>query len=109
MAKWSIKRKGKPVDMSEKLIQEILLKMKYVKNKKFNDFLFQNTSKRHFLNVIFDTYSYFIFSLEQLTSLGIVHFDFKFDNTLIDLKTELPLIIDFGLSIPIEKMMDSNG
>ena len=87
----------------------LLLKMKYIKNKKFNDYLFQNTSKRHFLNIIFDTYSYFIFSLEQLTSLGIVHFDFKFDNTLIDLKTELPLIIDFGLSIPIEKMMDSRS
>ena len=36
----------------------------------------------------------------------VVHFDFKWDNAVIDLKTELPVILDFGISIPIQKLLD---
>jgi Ser/Thr protein kinase RdoA (MazF antagonist) len=36
----------------------------------------------------------------------VVHFDFKWDNAVIDLKTELPVILDFGISIPIRKLLD---
>jgi serine/threonine protein kinase len=87
-------------------VKYILLKMKYVKNIKFTEYLLTNKSKKHVLNVIFDTYSYFLFSLEQLMSCEIVHFDFKWDNAVIDLKTELPVILDFGISIPIRKLLE---
>jgi hypothetical protein len=36
----------------------------------------------------------------------VVHFDFKWDNAVIDLKTELPVILDFGISIPIRKLLE---
>jgi hypothetical protein len=39
----------------------------------------------------------------------IVHFDFKWDNAVIDLKTELPVILDFGISIPIRKLLEYDG
>ena len=87
-------------------VKYILLKMKYVENVKFTDYLLTNKSKKHVLNIIFDTYSYFLFSLEQLMNYEIVHFDFKWDNAVIDLKTELPVILDFGISIPIQKLLD---
>jgi len=87
-------------------VKYILLKMKYVENIKFTDYLLTNKSKKHVLNIIFDTYSYFLFSLEQLMNYEIVHFDFKWDNAVIDLKTELPVILDFGISIPIRKLLD---
>jgi len=87
-------------------VKYILLKMKYVENVKFTDYLLTNKSKKHVLNIIFDTYSYFLFSLEQLMNYEIVHFDFKWDNAVIDLKTELPVILDFGISIPIRKLLD---
>lgn len=90
----------------EDRVKYILLKMKYVKNIKFTEYLLTNKSKKHVLNVIFDTYSYFLFSLEQLMSCEIVHFDFKWDNAVIDLKTELPVILDFGISIPIRKLLE---
>ncbi len=83
--------------------------MKYVKNIKFTEYLLTNKSKKHVLNIIFDTYSYFLFSLEQLMNYEIVHFDFKWDNAVIDLKTELPVILDFGISIPIRKLLEYNG
>jgi len=93
-------------DDEEKRVQYILLKMKYVKNIKFTEYLLTNKSKKHVLNIIFDTYSYFLFSLEQLMNYEVVHFDFKWDNAVIDLKTELPVILDFGISIPIRKLLD---
>ena len=84
----------------------ILLKMKYVENIKFTKYLLSITDKKHILNTLFDTYSYFLFSLEQLMKNGIVHYDFKWDNAVIDLKTELPVILDFGISIPINLLLD---
>jgi serine/threonine protein kinase len=83
-----------------------LLKMKYVENVKFTKYLLSSTNKKHILNTLFDTYSYFLFSLEQLMKNGIVHYDFKWDNAVIDLKTGLPVILDFGISIPINLLLD---
>jgi len=97
------------IDKEQEHVKYILLKMKYVKNIKFTEYLLTNKSKKHVLNVIFDTYSYFLFSLEQLMNYEIVHFDFKWDNAVIDLKTELPVILDFGISIPIRKLLKYNG
>jgi hypothetical protein len=91
---------------NDKHVNYILLKMKYVENVKFTDYLLTNKSKKHVLNIIFDTYSYFLFSLEQLMNYEVVHFDFKWGNAVIDLKTELPVILDFGISIPIQKLLD---
>jgi len=87
-------------------VKYILLKMKYVENIKFTDYLLTSKSKKHVLNIIFDTYSYFLFSLEQLMNYEVVHFDFKWGNAVIDLKTELPVILDFGISIPVRKLLD---
>ena len=84
----------------------ILLKMKYVENIKFTKYLLSIRDKKHILNTLFDTYSYFLFSLEQLMKNGIVHYDFKWDNAVIDLKTGLPVILDFGISIPINLLLD---
>ena len=97
------------IDKEEEHVKYILLKMKYVKNIKFTEYLLTNKSKKHVLNIIFDTYSYFLFSLEQLMNYEIVHFDFKWDNAVIDLKTELPVILDFGISIPIRKLLGYDG
>jgi len=94
------------IDKEEAHVKYILLKMKYLKNIKFTEYLLKNKSKKHILNIIFDTYSYFLFSLEQLMNYEVVHFDFKWDNAVIDLKTELPVILDFGISIPIRKLLE---
>ena len=94
------------IDKEEDRVKYILLKMKYVKNIKFTEYLLTNKSKKHVLNIIFDTYSYFLFSLEQLMRYEVVHFDFKWDNAVIDLKTELPVVLDFGISIPIRILLE---
>ena len=87
----------------------LLLNMTYVDNIKFTKYLLSGINKKRILNIIFDTYSYFLFSLEQLMNNGIVHYDFKWDNAVIDLKTELPVILDFGISIPIAAIVESGS
>jgi len=97
------KKAKRAVDAGSKKF--ILLKMKYVENIKFTKYLLSISNKKHILNTLFDTYSYFLFSLEQLMKNGIVHYDFKWDNAVIDLKTGLPVILDFGISIPINLLL----
>lgn len=40
----------------------------------------------------------------MLNTHGVIHFDFKIPNILIDIKTKNPIIIDFGLSIPFSNL-----
>ena len=100
----ALEKKTKPLDDGSNKF--ILLKMKYVENIKFTKYLLSISNKKHILNTLFDTYSYFLFSLEQLMINGIVHYDFKWDNAVIDQRTGLPVILDFGISIPIKLLLD---
>ena len=102
----ALEKKTRPVDDGSNKF--ILLKMKYVENVKFTKYLLSISNKKHILNTLFDTYSYFLFSLEKLMKNGIVHYDFKWDNAVIDLKTGLPIILDFGISIPITLLLEKN-
>jgi serine/threonine protein kinase len=40
----------------------------------------------------------------MLNTHGVIHFDFKIPNILIDIKTKNPIVIDFGLSIPFSNL-----
>ena len=43
-----------------------------------------------------------------LQNVKIVHFDLKGQNIIFDLKEFAPIIIDFGLSLPMEKVKNDN-
>ena len=61
-------------------------------------------NKKKIISCIFDTYSYLIESIEQLVEHDVVHHDLKLQNILMNLKTDTPIIIDFGLSIPMKRV-----
>ena len=48
-------------------------------------------------------------SIERLMENGIVHYDLKLQNILMNLKTDTPIIIDFGLSIVVGKTPTMNA
>ena len=75
--------------------------MTYIPNKLFYDFFLSNINKQFIFSSINSSYIYLLNSLEFLNSQNIVHFDLKGDNILYNLTTNNPLIIDFGISIPI--------
>lgn len=82
----------------------ILMKMPYIDSLYFYDYIGRmGSNKKKIISCIFDTYQYLIESIERLTEHGIVHHDLKLQNILMNLKTDTPIIIDFGLSIIIAK------
>ena len=87
----------------------LILTIEYLKNENFDN-LFTNqiqNEKEKLYNFI-DTYRYLINSLSHLLSINIIHYDLHINNILLGITNKIPIIIDFGLSIPINKLDISN-
>jgi serine/threonine protein kinase len=83
----------------------ILMKMPYIDSLYFYEYIdAMGENKKKIISCIFDTYSYLIESIEQLVEHDVVHHDLKLQNILMNLKTDTPIIIDFGLSIPMKRV-----
>ena len=82
----------------------MLMKMPYIDSLSFYDYLdSMGGNKKKIISCIFDTYSYLIESIERLVEHEVVHYDMDMRNILMNLKTDTPVIIDFGLSIPVKQ------
>jgi serine/threonine protein kinase len=80
----------------------VIMKMPYIKNVSLIKYITNpNIEKKEIITYIMDSYKFLLNSLQMLNTHGIIHFDLKIPNLLIDIKTKNPIIIDFGLSIPI--------
>jgi serine/threonine protein kinase len=80
----------------------VIMKMPYIKNVSLIKYITNpNIEKKEIITYIMDSYKFLLNSLHMLNTHGIIHFDLKIPNLLIDIKTKNPIIIDFGLSIPI--------
>ena len=83
----------------------VIMKMPYIKNVSLEKYITNsNIEKKETITYILDLYKFLLHSLKMLNQRGIIHFDFKQQNFLIDVKTKNPIIIDFGLSIPIKNL-----
>lgn len=83
----------------------VIMKMPYIKNVSLIKYITNpNIDKREIVTYILYLYKFLLNSLKMLNMHGIVHFDFKKQNFLIDVKTKNPIIIDFGLSIPLKDL-----
>ena len=54
---------------------------------------------------LLDTYNYLSKSLQKLKKENILHYDLKANNIMYDKESEIPIIIDFGLSVPLDKII----
>jgi serine/threonine protein kinase len=78
------------------------MKIPYIKNVDMVKYLTRSgVEKKEIITYILDSYQFLLNNLKMLNDSGIIHFDFKVPNILIEEKTKTPIIIDFGLSIPI--------
>ena len=59
----------------------------------------------HLMSFVFDLYERLMDSIQLLIQHKIVHYDLKENNILIEKIQQLPYIIDFGLSIDIERLL----
>ena len=86
-----------------------VLELPYLENISFNT-LFSDPTRttQHLFLTFIETYKYLVISIHELVKKNIVHFDIKEQNILYSSKYENPILIDFGLSIPIEKLSNTN-
>jgi hypothetical protein len=88
----------------------VLMKMPYIDSLHFYEYVnAMGDNKKKIISCIFDTYSYLIESIERLGEHEVVHYDLKMQNILVNLKTDTPIIIDFGLSIPVGALKNDNA
>lgn len=88
----------------------MLMKMPYIDSLYFYDYIGKmRENKKKIISCIFDTYIYLTESIGRLVEHGVVHYDLKLENILINLKTDTPIIIDFGLSMSIMRLNEAKG
>lgn len=79
----------------------------YVEQISFTEIVNKRSSKNIIL-IIIESFKYMLNALNKLNDVNIVHFDLKLENILFTNETTNPRIIDFGISIPINELSDSN-
>jgi|Laugresu1bdmlbsd_1035121.scaffolds.fasta_scaffold00283_4 serine/threonine protein kinase len=79
-----------------------IMKIPFIENISIIDyFTHPDTDKKEILTYILYSYDYLLQNIETLNKHGIIHFDLKLSNILIEKSKKIPIIIDFGLSIPL--------
>ena len=80
-----------------------IMKIPFIENISIIDyFTHPDTDKKEILTYILYSYDYLLQNIETLNKNRIIHFDLKLSNILIEKSKKIPIIIDFGLSIPLE-------
>lgn len=78
----------------------VLMKMPYAGEYTYFDYILSlQQQEKKIMNVILTTYPYLLHALEKLVKNDVIHFDLKGNNIMFNTKRNIPLIIDFGLSI----------
>ncbi len=86
----------------------IVMKLQYIEGSDFMDYLInQKNSVQLVSNIIF-SFNHILKSITMIVSKDIVHYDIKGTNILFDNNKEIPLLIDFGLSVEINKINKNN-
>ncbi len=85
-----------------------LMKMVYIKGTTFTNYIMNFENKNELIINIINSYNHLLKSLAKLIKVKVVHFDLKGNNILFNSEMKVPIIIDFGLSIPMEKI-DKHG
>lgn len=88
----------------------LLLELPYLKNISFYQ-LFSDSfrTNKHLFVTFIETYQYITISIEHLLDINVVHYDLKEANILYSTKYENPVLIDFGISIPMDKLTDNSS
>lgn len=87
----------------------INMKIRYVNGKNFLDYIVNNKSSSfNFTKLLVNSYNHLLSTLDIMVNLKIVHYDLKGNNIMFDSSNQLPLILDFGLSIKMDEIKIEN-
>tara|TARA_B110000971_G_C20026948_1_gene509368 strand:+ start:218 stop:1420 length:1203 start_codon:yes stop_codon:yes gene_type:complete len=77
----------------------IVMKLQYIEGEDFMDYLINQKNSIQLVSNIILSFNHLLKSLTMLESKFIVHYDLKGTNILYNINKEIPLLIDFGLSV----------
>jgi serine/threonine protein kinase len=72
---------------------------------KYLNLLLENKKNAFFWRAFFETQFYLLYSIQHLQEKKIVHFDIKENNIIIDDVSQLPIVIDFGISFRVDTLI----
>lgn len=83
-------------------------KMRYIPNTLKNEmkFLVNQTVETDFVRKMAQTYNHIELALQKCIQAGFIHYDIKLENILYDSKIHSPVLIDYGISVVIDKLLN---
>tara|TARA_Y100001970_G_C14167947_1_gene822436 strand:- start:53 stop:1204 length:1152 start_codon:yes stop_codon:yes gene_type:complete len=99
--KCTVIRKGDTSDF-------ILMKIRYIDSTNLDLFIVENTQGNFILLTLISSFNHLLKSIGMLIDMAVVHNDLKGQNIIYSRDQSLPIIIDFGLSIPMTKITNDN-
>ena len=88
-----------------KKYQPVIGKVRLVNGKDLHE-NYKTKPKKKFLQILLKSYPVLLDSIKLLEDKYIVHHDLKSNNIIYDEKNNKPVIIDFGLSFSVEKIVE---
>ena len=85
----------------------ILMNIPFIGKYNYREYLLNQGNNKNLFLYMVETYKRLLGGLILLSEKKIIHFDLKDTNILFDETKKLPKIIDFGLSIQIDKVWDN--
>jgi serine/threonine protein kinase len=86
----------------------LLMKIKYVPGLSLDKYFIQESNSSSVLRTYIYSFKHLLNGLKLLEYSGIVHNDIKNANMIYNSEEEYPILIDFGLSMPIREINNDN-
>ena len=86
----------------------VTMKILYIKGVDFIDYIMEHVNSIQILGNLIDSYQYLLKAISLLINKKIIHYDLKGTNILLATTKQIPIIIDFGLSIQVSKINNNN-
>lgn len=84
-----------------------MMKIRFINGSVLSSFITDNKNSADIFSNFVNIYQHMLEALNILITENVVHFDLKGLNVVFDTDNEKPIIIDFGLSIPVTELLKS--
>lgn len=84
----------------------VIMKIRYIDMKDFDKYVIENADANLIIFTLLSSYNHLLKSIDLLIKAKVTHLDLKGQNIVFDTKNATPIIIDFGLSMPLYKKIE---